>query len=55
MPKYEVNWTEEIWFRGFIEADSKEEAYDIFWKDMPDGKEYGGEIQEGVSIAEVID
>jgi hypothetical protein len=52
MAKYRVSWTEEIWLRTIIEADSEEQASEIFWADMPDGETYGGEVQDGVDIEE---
>lgn len=52
MAQYRISWTEEIWFRTIIEADSKEQAEGIFWADLPDGESYGGEIQDGIDVEE---
>jgi hypothetical protein len=53
MAKYELKWTEELWTRTIIEADSKEDALEKFWSQHFDGEVYGGEIQEGVDVEEV--
>lgn len=57
MPRFSVDWTEELWYRAVIEADTVEEAREIFWSgefDMADtGNLYNSEIQDSVQFEEV--
>jgi hypothetical protein len=56
MPKYLIAWTEEDWYNVTIEADSSQNALDIFY-----GREYdehtivhiGGELQDSVEVEEL--
>jgi len=53
MDKYVVSWTEEIWQKVIIEAESEEEARELFYSgeyDIDSVKVTGGEIQDGVDI-----
>jgi len=53
MDKYVVSWTEEIWQKVIIEAESKEEARELFYSgefNIDSVKVTGGEIQDGVDI-----
>lgn len=52
MPKYEIEWTEEYWFRVKIEANTEQEAMDK-WSNGDYNQEldpYGVDIQDGVDI-----
>lgn len=57
MAKFRVDWTEELWYRAVIEADTMEEAQEIFWSgefDTSDaGNLYNSEIQDSVEFEEV--
>lgn len=59
MPKYEFEWTEELWFRAKIEGKDKQDAIDKFFTgDYPEytGLEpYGSEIQNSIDITELED
>jgi hypothetical protein len=53
MDKYVVSWTEEIWQKVIIEAESEEEARELFYYgefNIDSVKVTGGEIQDGVDI-----
>jgi hypothetical protein len=53
MNNYMVSWTEEVWYRVNIQANSIEEAKEMFWSgdfDSSESKETGGEIQDGINI-----
>lgn len=55
MGRYFIHWTEEVWHRSVVEADSEEEAYNIFWEgdfDFSDDKITGGEVQDSIEIME---
>jgi hypothetical protein len=56
MAIYKVDWTEEVFHRVRIEADSEEQARDIFWNSLEfgfdDNTVYGAEIQDSV-VAEL--
>ena len=55
MTKYAVEWTEEVWKRVVIEAESEDQARELFWTGAYDDTfEYvtGGEIQDSVTIEE---
>ena len=54
MAKFQISWTEEYWFKATIEADTEQEAMDI-WQDnaYPSAgklEPYGFEIQDNVDI-----
>ena len=56
MSKYSISWTQEIWNRATIEANSVEEAREKFWLgefDISGTKETGAEIQDGIDIEEL--
>jgi hypothetical protein len=56
MTKYLISWTEEVWQRVVIEAESRGEARELFYSgdfDMDTIKVTGGEIQDGVDIEEL--
>jgi len=59
MPKFQVEWTEEYWFRTTIEAKDKQEAIDIWsdgkYDDYGGLQHYGMEIQDGIDITELED
>lgn len=53
MTNYLVSWTEESWYRVNIQANSFEEAKELFWLgefNTEESKYFGGEIQDGVEI-----
>jgi len=58
MDTYIVHWTEEVFHRVRIEADSEEQAREIFWNSLEFGFDdntfYGAEIQDSV-VAELED
>jgi hypothetical protein len=57
MAVWKIDWTEEVWYRLEVEADSEEQAREIFWNSLEfgfdDSTAYGGEIQDSVKIEEV--
>ena len=56
MAKFEIEWTEEVWYRKRVEADSKEDAMEKFWAgelDIDSSDSYGGEVQDSIEIMEV--
>ena len=56
MTKYLISWTEEVWQRVVIEAESKEQVRELFFSgefDMDTVKVTGGEIQDGIDIDEL--
>ena len=57
MARFSVDWTEELWYRAVIEADTVEEAREIFWSgefDASDrGNLYNSEIQDSLQFEEV--
>ena len=56
MARFKIEWTEEVWYRQFVEADSVEEAREKFWNgefDYAPRDVTGGEIQEGIDVEEV--
>jgi hypothetical protein len=57
MAKFEIEWTEESWYRTTIEADTEDQALAIWtsgdYPEYPNLKPYGGEIQDGVDINEL--
>ena len=55
MAKFAVEWTEETWKRVVIEAESEDEARELFWgNEYDESKEYvtGCEIQDSVDVYE---
>jgi len=59
MPKFEIEWTEELWYRTTIEAGTKDEAIDIWnsgkYSEYDNLEPYGMEIQDGIDITELED
>lgn len=59
MPKFQVEWTEESWFRTTIEAKDEQEAIDLWsaGKHLENGelKAYDFAIQDSVEITELED
>ena len=56
MTKYLISWTEEVWQRVVIEAESREQVRELFFSgdfDMDTVQVTGGEIQDGVDIEEL--
>lgn len=56
MAKFQIEWTEEVWYRKQVEADSQEEAMEKFWTgelDIDSSDSYGGEVQDSIEITEV--
>ena len=48
-----VSWTEEVWYRVNIKANTAEEAKELFRAgeyDSTSSKETGGEIQDGIEV-----
>jgi hypothetical protein len=55
MAKYEIQWTDELWYRMTVEAESMDEALDKFNKqeyDLGDADLFGSELQDSVTIEE---
>jgi hypothetical protein len=51
MPKYEVHWTLERWFKVEIEADSQAEAEEKFWGGEYENEQlFGTEIQDSINV-----
>lgn len=53
--RYRINWTENVGYFGYVEADSPEEALKIFHKDGPESEtDYDGfcEIQDDAEATE---
>lgn len=56
MAKFQVEWTEESFYRVVIEADDKQQAIDKWSaRDFYGEDLFGGEIQDGVDITELED
>jgi hypothetical protein len=56
VPKFLISFTEEDWYNITIEADSLEEAKELFWSgefDNEDIRHTGTEIQEDIDVEEV--
>lgn len=56
MPKYLISFTEEDWYNITIEANSEEEAKELFWSgefDTEDVRHTNTEIQESIDIEQV--
>lgn len=56
MPKYLIEWTEELWYRMEVEADSRKDALDKFHAgeyDFDNANNYHVEMQDSVEIEEM--
>jgi hypothetical protein len=56
MPKYEIQWTDELWYRLTVEAESEDDALDKFHSnkyDLGDADLFGSELQDSVYVEEV--
>lgn len=56
MAKFEIEFTEELWKRVVIEADSLETAREIFYSgeyDQDRERIIGGELQDSIDISEL--
>ena len=55
MPKFIIEWTEELWYSMEVEGDNREQVLDDFHGgvyDMSNGKNYHVELQDSVTVAE---
>ena len=55
MPKFIIEWTEELWYSMEVEGDSREQVLDDFHDgvyDMSNAKNYHAEMQDSVTVAE---
>lgn len=56
MARFKIDWTEELWQQVYIEADSEEQARELFWQGEFDNQLielYGTEVQDSVLVEEV--
>lgn len=56
MGKFKIEWTEEVWYRMEVEADSYDDAREKFWSgeyNLDNGTQTGGECQDSVEIDEI--
>jgi len=54
MPKYEIHWTHETWYKAKVEAKDKAEAFEKFWAgEYADKAEFGNEIADDVEAVEL--
>ena len=57
MPRYNVSWTEEVWWSTYVEADNHDEALNSFFDNVDNcldhAKITGSEIQHSVEVEEV--
>jgi len=55
MPKFELEWTEEAWYRMTIEAKDKQEAIDKWASGIESSQvePYGHEIQDNIDVTEI--
>jgi len=56
MARFKIDWTEELWQQVYIEADSEEQARELFWQGEFDNQQielYGTEVQDSVLVEEV--
>jgi hypothetical protein len=55
MTRYRISWTEETWYRNWVEAESEDEARDKFAQGecFDDAEVFGIEVQDGVDVEEV--
>ena len=57
MARFKIEWTEEVWYQLEVEADSEEQARELFWAgeyNLDEGTQTGGECQDSVIIEEVV-
>lgn len=55
--KYAIEYTEEMWYRLEVEADSAEEAREKFFRgeaDLDNAELIGGEIHPDISVEEKV-
>lgn len=55
MATFQIDWTEEVYYRAYVEAESEEEARELFdsgelWDEA---SVFGSEVQDSVGIEEV--
>lgn len=53
MARFKIDWTEELWQQVYIEADSEEQARELFWQGEFDNQQielYGTEVQDSVLV-----
>jgi hypothetical protein len=56
MPKFTIHWTEELWYRMDVEADSEEDALDKFHNleyDFDEAKNTDVHLQDSIYVEEV--
>lgn len=54
MPKFQIDWTEEVWKRVTVEAESEEDVLTRFIEgEFEDVEPYSGETQDSIEITEV--
>ena len=56
MPKYEIEYTVERWYRITVEAKSEGQALEIFHEgdlDWSKAEEYGSELQDTILVGEM--
>jgi hypothetical protein len=57
MATFKIEWTEELWCRAYVEAETREEAREFFWSGEFDASDPsyvdGTEIQDDIEIEEV--
>lgn len=58
MAKYQIEWTEEMWKRIVVDADSREEVWKKFSSgdfddEMYETEAYGSSTQDSIEITEV--
>jgi len=56
MARFKIDWTEELWQQVYIEAESEEQARELFWQGEFDNQLielYGTEVQDSVLVEEV--
>ena len=56
MTKYMISWTNENWYRMDVEAESKEDALDKFWRgkyNWDNAFLFGEEVQDSIDIWEL--
>lgn len=55
MATWKIDWTEEVWYRAVIEADTEEDARALFESGelWDEASVFGSEVQDSVEIEEV--
>jgi hypothetical protein len=54
MAKFQIDWTEEVWKRVTVEAESEEDVLTRFIEgEFEDVEPYGGDTQDSVDIQKV--